>query len=1214
MAEELDADGGNVAQLLECRPTVFVGLGGTGMEILLRLRRRVLQHTWNGNRLSSLSDFPIAAFLYFDTDTNEARETGRAAASDAMGVAVRFAQGDSLQKKVDVDHYQRETRSFPEVAEWLPKADLSKFDTSKGAGQVRSISRLLFFDVFSEFTKLFQAKATRVLSNVQNDAALSRLGLKSNPSLRVVIVGSSAGGTGSGAFIDVGYAISSMQTPEAQQVDLFLLLPSGYTGAGRERVFANTYAAMMELEHVMREQRDAPYVEKWTQFDRVRPGKKPFKDVFLLDTANLVQERTGNVTDLYEMVADILFEDFDSELARRKRSVAVNQEQHKMSSYHPPLPIEFGQKSMAYSRGYSTIGQCTVATKGRIQLDTAIAEAGLGMIESFFGIARTGQKNVPNAESRDEFLHKHLKLGVSAFEEYPEDLKNRPPSISEYELVNFLLLRPNKSSIQDALVDQLQTEFRDVTERFTDIKDWSREVENVRERRKTDVDGKPGTGDLYGPLGHEIVEARTRLIAAWRADDGEGSLKALLYSLLDDHERGGLDYTIDLVEQVKGRIDDPANGAIKRLTEASEEYGKHADFFINQRYTPSLGRLREAAQSKLFGGRKTAVKIIDQLADDLRMHLILRIRAIACLEACAMLRETSAFLGDRLGLDEKGQTRWSGLVAEFRSGYDTVSATLDVIRDDVSRLHDARDRPQSGMYFVINDRAGQDIHVPSDNLLEWAKEAFESYKGSKKLFSTLRTPEGKIEVVSQLQGIAQRKLAHFERQIPSVGQALRTLAPNERKALLGKALARAMPWLDANFDRFRAELKGDQFKLYVAVDEATTFRSEFEPDIRDLIPAGFGIQEAGFVESGVPGRLVIYCELSGVPLDVITPLRADWRRSYDRESSKPDSIPLHNHFDWMRFPTPIVPTTEEIERLRTDLNLFIRSVAFGVLKRKASSKPFEPYLLEIRPRDFEQVGSERTIRKKLFDLNQRRSVEEKVLRFEEKLSPLQLIAASALFQYTAERAYPQRREVIGPGQDMRVAGLIHKVVRDLEGDFQGRYIASGNPVPKGLSAGDLKEALYNSIMDWTDAVPDSVKDVDPLEANLDPNDAPEFRAQDKRVIRADRFTDDALRVYAGIQKTPPAPPAGNVIDVPAAVSFYVAVNGESKGPFSGLELSAMATKGELVGTSMVYDAERGDNWVEAASVPALANLFGRRGQPRTPPPPPKSDSGQGKAS
>ena len=186
-----------------------------------------------------------------------------------------------------------------------------------------------------------------------------------------------------------------MQTPKADQVDLFLLLPGGYTGANRERVFANTYAAMMELEHVMREQKDAPYVDRWAQFER-NTARKPFNEVYLLDTANLVQERTENVTDLYEMVADILFEDFgSSEFARRKRSVAVNQQQHKMSSYHPPLPVEFGQKSMAYSRVYSTIGQCTVATKGRIQLDTAIAEAGLGMIEFVFRDCQNRPKECP---------------------------------------------------------------------------------------------------------------------------------------------------------------------------------------------------------------------------------------------------------------------------------------------------------------------------------------------------------------------------------------------------------------------------------------------------------------------------------------------------------------------------------------------------------------------------------------------------------------------------------------------------------------------------------------------------------------------------------------------------------------------------------------------------------------------------------------------------
>ena len=79
-----DARPAETETLLKVRPTVFVALGGTGMEVLLRLRRRILQADWNGTRISALDQFPAASFLYFDTDTLEAREAGRAAATDAL--------------------------------------------------------------------------------------------------------------------------------------------------------------------------------------------------------------------------------------------------------------------------------------------------------------------------------------------------------------------------------------------------------------------------------------------------------------------------------------------------------------------------------------------------------------------------------------------------------------------------------------------------------------------------------------------------------------------------------------------------------------------------------------------------------------------------------------------------------------------------------------------------------------------------------------------------------------------------------------------------------------------------------------------------------------------------------------------------------------------------------------------------------------------------
>ena len=31
---------------IDLRPTLFIGVGGTGMEVLMRVRRRILNHLW----------------------------------------------------------------------------------------------------------------------------------------------------------------------------------------------------------------------------------------------------------------------------------------------------------------------------------------------------------------------------------------------------------------------------------------------------------------------------------------------------------------------------------------------------------------------------------------------------------------------------------------------------------------------------------------------------------------------------------------------------------------------------------------------------------------------------------------------------------------------------------------------------------------------------------------------------------------------------------------------------------------------------------------------------------------------------------------------------------------------------------------------------------------------------------------------------------------
>jgi hypothetical protein len=62
----------------ELMPTILIGLGGTGKEVLLRLRRQFVE------KYGSLNDFPIISYLYIDTDNAPSEESGLARERDFL--------------------------------------------------------------------------------------------------------------------------------------------------------------------------------------------------------------------------------------------------------------------------------------------------------------------------------------------------------------------------------------------------------------------------------------------------------------------------------------------------------------------------------------------------------------------------------------------------------------------------------------------------------------------------------------------------------------------------------------------------------------------------------------------------------------------------------------------------------------------------------------------------------------------------------------------------------------------------------------------------------------------------------------------------------------------------------------------------------------------------------------------------------------------------
>ena len=89
---------------------------------------------------------------------------------------------------------------------------------------------------------MIRNKLNHLKAGLSNSQDLKKLGLKTEAHrARVVVVGSMAGGTGSGSIFDMGYLAKHVgdQVFNRCDVDLLFLSPAGFKHANQERTEAN---------------------------------------------------------------------------------------------------------------------------------------------------------------------------------------------------------------------------------------------------------------------------------------------------------------------------------------------------------------------------------------------------------------------------------------------------------------------------------------------------------------------------------------------------------------------------------------------------------------------------------------------------------------------------------------------------------------------------------------------------------------------------------------------------------------------------------------------------------------------------------------------------------------------------------------------------------------------------------------------------------------
>lgn len=238
------------------RPTIVIGLGGTGQWVLTFLKKELLE-IGGGVMPSNVK------LLSFDTTSQTTAKTGQAGRKDNEE-SVKAGAVQLVEGKEFIPIGGNVSQLVTEIAagkhshlQWFPaKSFLSKlppaaFNTKEGSGQIRHMGRL---SVFRDLSALQKSEiVSRLRAAIQDVQKM----VSRDSQLEIVIVGSLAGGTGAGMLIDMAILTreqASRLVSNNYVVRGFFVLPRAFTasgiGEGRD-MLARSFATWRELDRFM---------------------------------------------------------------------------------------------------------------------------------------------------------------------------------------------------------------------------------------------------------------------------------------------------------------------------------------------------------------------------------------------------------------------------------------------------------------------------------------------------------------------------------------------------------------------------------------------------------------------------------------------------------------------------------------------------------------------------------------------------------------------------------------------------------------------------------------------------------------------------------------------------------------------------------------------------------------------------------------------------
>ncbi len=289
------------------RRTIFIGLGGTGNEVVRRVKREMLRHRY---------DLPIFQYLVLDTVIFDEKP--------GLEPLMRLRNGEEYLYigGYNPNEVLKNLANWPVIGRWWGNRKQTNLVTvDEGAGQMRSVGRMGFFYHFNTIEVQLRRIVQEVTSVTNRENALvQNYDVSANDPI-IYIVFSLCGGTGSSLFFDVAYVLKQMLASAGMKPTIvgMAMLPGPFIQSissipQQERIQANTYAALMEMERLhnmalgLEEKPDGKNmwsVQYATNF-RVDSPELPFEYIYLIDDTTVKGEKQSRLR-IYNILGRAIF-------------------------------------------------------------------------------------------------------------------------------------------------------------------------------------------------------------------------------------------------------------------------------------------------------------------------------------------------------------------------------------------------------------------------------------------------------------------------------------------------------------------------------------------------------------------------------------------------------------------------------------------------------------------------------------------------------------------------------------------------------------------------------------------------------------------------------------------------------------------------------------------------------------------------------------------